>query len=153
MTKTIALIITLSISNITNSHNLSMEEVRNNYVKAVSDKQVCKTMISNLIGNHENNNVYLAYLGAFQAIWANHTINPIEKLNTFNKGKNNIDKALKMSEDNIEIRFIRYSIQKKTPAFLGYKDALQIDKDFLLQRQHTISSPALKRMVNNILKS
>ena len=143
------LLIMFHINNYTNS--MSLEEIRNNYGKAVANKSICKSMINELNTNNINA-VQQAYLGAYQSVWANHAINPIEKLSTFNKGKNNIEKAVKKNANNIEIRFLRFSIQKKSPGFLRYKNHMVQDEKFLIQHQSSITSPALKKMVTDILK-
>ena len=83
-----------------NTNDLKLEEVRKNYQTAVTDENVCQSMIEELSPNLTTN-VLLAYYGAFQTIWANHAINPIEKLETFNKGRKNIDKAAENSPNNL----------------------------------------------------
>ena len=138
------------LGNIFNSNALSLEVIRNNYQVAVKDKDICLSMIQQLKNNTESN-VHLAYLGAFQTIWANHTFNPINKLSTFNKGKENIDKAAKLSPNDVEIIFIRHSVQKNCPWFLGYHENLAEDKNFLYEALNSISSPELKSMVENLL--
>ena len=86
-------------------NSININNVRANYEVAVSDKKICKLMLSELCKNESP--VLIAYYGAYQTIWANHVYNPIEKLKTFNKGKGNIDKAIKIKTNNIEIIFIK----------------------------------------------
>lgn len=131
---------------------LTLDEVRVNYPTAVVDKSICRSMILQLSENHETD-VFLAYLGAYQTIWARHIFNPISKLHTFNKGKRNIDAAARRSPQNVEVILIRHSIQKHSPAFLGYKDMLEKDRNFLKNHLQTISSPKLKKMVETVLAS
>ena len=147
----IASLITLVFSSLILSSPVIMENVRKNFQNAVNDKESCKNMITEL-GKLNDNNVQLAYYGAFQAIWANHVFNPIEKLSTFNKGKKNIDNAAKLSPDYIEIIFVRYSIQKNCPRFLGYRSNLKEDRNFLIKNVSTVVSLDLKKMVENIIK-
>src|SRR6188768_560912 len=90
---------------------ISLDDVRHNYPLAVKDKNICRSMILAL-ENQMESNVHLAYLGAYQTIWANHTFNPMDKLSTFNKGKENIDTAALLSPKDVEIIFIRHSVQK-----------------------------------------
>ena len=137
--------------NILNANAVNLEIIRKNYLVAVKDKNICSSMIHQLENNPESN-VHLAYLGAFQTIWAKHILNPINKLSTFNKGKENIDKAAKLSPNNVEIVFIRHSIQKNCPGFLGYRDNLKEDEKFLLKNRNSITSATLKNMVDKILK-
>jgi hypothetical protein len=131
---------------------LHLEVIRQHYLVAVMDKSICYSMVLELEKDVESN-VHLAYLGAFQAIWAQHTFNPFEKLSSFHKGIKNIEKAATQSPNNIEVIFIRYSVQKNCPRFLGYSDHLREDEMFLQANRKNITSPTLKSMVENLLKN
>lgn len=128
----------------------SLTELRTNYTKAVKSKTICEQMISQLEKN-ASTPVYLAYLGAYQTIWANHVINPISKLNTFKKGKNNLEKAISSDQNLIESRFLRYSIQKNAPQFLGYSKHLNEDELFLKKHLKEVQSPELYNAIKSIL--
>lgn len=132
------------------AHAPDMDYVRNSYGKAVHDKNLCSRMISDLT-THQQNHAYLAYLGAFQAIWANHVFSPVSKYSTFSAGKNNIEKAIKKAPLDPEIRFIRLSVQKNIPAFLGYSNHIDEDTRFLKKHLKEISSPVLLRMIQKLL--
>ena len=129
-----------------------LETIRKNYELAVTDKGICQKMIKEL-GSKVEDHVNLAYLGAFQAIWANHLFNPVSKLMSFNKGKENIEKAVQKAPGNVEIRLIRLSIQKKSPAFLGYQRNIDEDQRYIKTNQQSISSPVLLKMVTALLNS
>lgn len=135
------------ISNFLFSQNLDL--YRKNYVSAVSDKKVCEAMIKDL-KDHQHIDIYRAYLGAYQTIWANHVINPISKLNTFKKGKNNLELSIKNSPHNIEIKFLRYTIQKKAPKFLGYYENINNDRLFILSNKRTVTDNVLKELLKNV---
>lgn len=128
------------------------EYFREHYEKAVTDKALCKSLIEKLSNNTSKTALNQAYLGAFQAVWANHVGNPISKLKTFNKGKDNIEKAIKKSPNNVEIRFLRLSIQKNIPKILGYNQHITADTNFLIKHKNTIQSAKLKEMVERVLK-
>jgi hypothetical protein len=127
-----------------------MEYLRSHYDKTVSDKQLCRSLIDQL-SKHTGNNVHLAYLGAFQAIWANHTYNPVSKLSSFNKGKNNIEKAVKADPVNVEIRILRLSVQRQCPGFLGYNSNIKDDTVFLNEHINSVTSPALRKTAATLL--
>jgi type III secretion system FlhB-like substrate exporter len=57
------------------------------------------------------------------------------------------------SPENVEVIFIRYSVQKNCPRFLGYSDNMVEDKIFLQANKNSIPSPTLKSMVENLLKN
>ncbi|MNL63352.1 hypothetical protein D3C87_1874840 [compost metagenome] len=93
----------------------------------------------------------MAYLGAFQTIWAKHVINPISKLSTFKKGKKNIEDAVKSKPDNVEIRFVRLSVQVNCPSFLGYSGKINEDKKIVQMGIQNVKSVILKKMMEAII--
>lgn len=129
------------------AHNI--ETYRKNYMRAVEDKTICKSMIEELT-KHQKKPIYKAYLGAYQTIWANHAVNPLSKLNTFNKGKTNIEEAIKSDPKNIEIRFLRYSIQVKAPKFLGYHKNLDSDRLFILSNKRLVKEESLNQLIKYV---
>ncbi len=149
--KHLFLVFAVVLSYIPPSNALDVDIVRTSYAKAVQDKSLCWTMIQQL-ENHTNNNVYLAYLGAFQTIWANHVFSPVDKIMTFRTGRMNIEKAASSASNNIEVIFIRHSVQKNCPAFLGYNTHLEADRANLLKHRREITSTTLKNMVDNLLR-
>jgi hypothetical protein len=132
------------------SLGLDLEYIRNNYQQAVTDKKLCETMIAAL-EETASTNVHLAYLGALQTIWANHVFNPFSKLSTFKKGKATIEKAIKNDSENVEIRYVRLSIQQNCPSFLGYNKNIKEDKEFLKKNKETVTSVDLTKMINSLL--
>ena len=130
------------------AQRIDLNFIRLNYGKAVSDKKLCHRMITEL-QTEKNTPVLLAYLGGLQTIWANHTINPISKLSTFNKGKKNLEKAVEMASEDIEIRFVRLSVQKNAPKFLGYHQQVEVDEVFIEKYKHTITSASLLQLIND----
>lgn len=130
---------------------MDLDDVRINYDKAVADIKLCAQMMETL-EPMKNEAIFLAYLGGLQTIWAKHTIVPLSKLNTFNKGKKNIEAAIKKEPSNIEIKFIRLSVQKNAPTFLGYNSNIQEDDNYIKLHQKEISSPIVKNRLNELLK-
>lgn len=128
-----------------------LEQVRLNYITAVSDKEKCKTMIEEL-KTKTNQPIYLGYLGAYQAIWANHVGNPFSKLKTFNQGKDNIQKAIEEDANNVELRYLRLSIQKNVPAILGYRNMIQQDTDFLKAHIKDVTSNIVLKNIETLIK-
>ena len=125
--------------------------LRKNLPLAVDEKKICEQMMNLLLKNAKTS-VEISYLGVYQTIWANHVINPISKLSTFKKGTKNIDLAIKQQPNDVEIRFIRHSVQKNAPQFLGYSGALKADESFLKSNYHQVESTTLKEMIKNLLQ-
>lgn len=129
-----------------------LQTFRHNYGKVVSDKMLCEEMLKDLEKEKNNSPIYLGYLGAYQTIWANHVFNPLEKLNTFRKGKKNIEHAINQQPKNVELRFIRFSVQKKAPSFLGYRSHIKEDEDFIRKNRDAISSEIVNKNIDALLK-
>lgn len=132
-------------------HSQSLSEVQKNYTYAVKNKQICKQMITYL-EKENNSSLTLGYLGAYQAVWANHAINPFQKLNTFSKGKKNIEEAIKKDFKNVELRYLRYSIQKNAPGFLNYKNNIEEDLKYLKENLSKIKDSLLILNLSELLK-
>lgn len=128
-----------------------LDFVRANYNKFAFDKDLCKKMISDLLKLKNNSATHLAYLGALKAIWANHVFNPIGKLNTFKEGKEYIERAIRQQPNNVELRFIRLSVQKNAPSFLGYSSNVEEDTEFINKNSSQVDS-VLKKNIELILK-
>ncbi|BAV07475.1 hypothetical protein SAMN05421788_109171 [Filimonas lacunae] len=126
--------------------NPPLDEIRSQYALSVTDKQVCKRMIV-MLQSTTQQPVSLAYLGAFQAIWANHTWNPLEKLSSFKKGKRNIEKAVATGGNEVEIHFVRLSIQYNVPKMLRYHSEINADKNFILSHYASIPNSSLRLLI------
>lgn len=129
-----------------------LDEVRKNYSKMASNEDLCKTAMANLSEIKDHSATHLGYLGGLQTIWANHVFSPISKLNTFNKGKKNIEQAIKKEPKNVELRFIRLSVQKNAPSFLGYYSNIKEDMQFIKNNRSGIKSEILNKHIEPLLK-
>ncbi len=78
--------------------------------------------------------IMIGYKGMASFMLCNYSYNPYNKLKYFSEGKNLLDKAISMSSDNTELRFLRYTIQKNVPSFLGYSSNLVEDKQLMTKK-------------------
>jgi hypothetical protein len=62
----------------------------------------------------------LAYTGAIDALKAKHAFNPFTKFSRIISSLNTLERAVNREPNNLEIRFIRFSILHNLPGFLGY---------------------------------
>ncbi|MFM9944190.1 MAG: hypothetical protein ACKVQB_03060 [Bacteroidia bacterium] len=132
----------------------SANEVRQLYQKAVTEEVSCNKIISILRNYNENNNPLLAgYKACAIMMMANHVINPYTKLSNFKKGKNLLEKCIVADSKNIELRFLRFSIQTKAPSFLGYTSAINKDKLFLINSVSSTTDSKLKELIVLFLKN
>ena len=141
-------ILLLLLSSFTAS-NLSITEVRNAYEKAVYSEQVANELLDKL--NSTNNNTLLGYKGTVTMMMAKHVFSPYKKLNYFKAGKEILEQALQKEPLNVELRYLRFSIQSNSPKFLEYDSNLQSDKLFLLKEVKTLTDADLKQRITKFL--
>ena len=130
--------------------DIFLEQVRNLYVLAAEQEKSCEELIKHLEPYNENNHpLYAGYKAAATMLMAKYVFSPFSKLNNFKKGKSLLEKSISKDDQNVELRFIRYSIQLHAPSFLNYKDAIKDDKTFLITNYNGLKDQQLK---NNILQ-
>lgn len=78
--------------------------------------------------------------------------NPVNKLEAFNKGRKLLDNLIKQDSSNLELRFLRYTIQDNAPGFLGYDDNIEEDKKFIQKGYLALTDIDLKTRIISYLK-
>lgn len=117
------------------------EELRKKFYLSVSDGTAAKIFLSELSSKGSNQLPLLnGYKAAMLMVMANHVYNPYSKLRYFLDGKKELEKAILLDPNNIELRFIRFSIQTNVPSFLGYADNKEEDRDYMLQHIHLLNT-------------
>jgi len=84
------------------------------------------------LSKNSNDPTVLAYAAGAEMASAQYKLSPFSKLSAFNSGKAKLESIVMANLENVEVRFIRLSIQLKCPAFLGYNKAVKSDRLFVL---------------------
>ncbi len=128
-------------------------EVRILFQYSAIKEDSCKKLITILNSYNEENNPLLAgYKACATMMMAKYVFNPFSKLSSFYKGRNLLEKSIEADKENIELRFLRFSIQNSVPSFLGYKSSIDNDKLFLMNRLSTVKDTSLKQWIVSFLK-
>jgi len=123
-------------------------DVRINYKEAVFSKSKAFLLSNDLKGITKNDDQRLvAYKGATTALTAKYQKGAKLKGETFKKGIELIEYAVAQSSSDIEIRFVRLSIQQNSPKFLKYNSDIEVDKNFILKNFNQIKSTELKEYI------
>lgn len=130
--------------------NPNLSELRNLLSKAPNSKSSWIEM-AKLLAEVDNKSpaVLVCYKGVSNMMEAKYVISPWSKLSSFKKGKKLIEEAVKKDARNLEIRFLRYSVQTNIPAFLDYNDDKESDKQFILAN---VGNTKDKELKNNIVQ-
>lgn len=78
---------------------------------------------------------------------------PFTKLKYFKKGKTILDETINENPTNIEIRYIRFLMQKQIPDFLGYNDNINEDFNVIVDGIiiYDLQSEMKSEIMNNML--
>ncbi len=76
----------------------------------------------------------------------------INKMSNFNKGKDLLEQAIRARPSELELHFLRLTIQYNLPGFLGYKSDIDGDKKFVLDH-FSEAGPNLKERITNYVKN
>ena len=131
---------------------VTLPQIRTMYIKANDNENACKELLALLKPYDESNNpLYLGYKAGATMIMAKHSINPINKLSWFNKGKKMLETAIKADNKDVELRCLRFGIQSNIPSFLSYKQDISTDKKFILLSYPHVKDAVLKSNIVNFL--
>lgn len=93
----------------------------------------------------------LAYTGAIDALKAKHAFNPFTKFSMVISSLNTLERAVNREPNNLEIRFIRFSILHNLPGFLGYgnerRDDISVIVAQLAKKDYVKYDPTLQKNV------
>jgi hypothetical protein len=87
------------------------------------------------------------YRACSKMMSAKYFINPLTKLTEFKQGKQQLEHCIQKDPNNIELIYIRYSIQTHVPSFLGYSSDLDQDKQKLKQASTNLTDLELKKNI------
>jgi len=94
-----------------NGQGVTIETLRKEYYKVSTDSITCGKLYDKVENLTSTDNLINGYKGAITAAMANHVKSKAEKLKLFNSGKKLIEAAIKADAQNVELRFLRFTIQ------------------------------------------
>jgi len=135
-----------------------LDKLRLQFYQAVDNKDVAKKFFERMKLEQGISAVHLAYYGSAQTLMGKHAWNPYQKLSHLKSGMQVLSSASKKAPDDLEIRFLRFSIEHYLPTFLGMSKHLDEDRKkivSLVQRRQcgSLSKDVLKNMVSFVVKS
>ncbi len=111
---------------------MNLDEIRRLFSEA-SDNELKTSQLYTILEEQTSQNpILLAYRASAEALQAKHAWNPLTKWANIAKSMQLFQQAVDIEPNNIEIRFLRYSIQNNTPSILGYSGNLAEDKQKMI---------------------
>lgn len=98
--------------------------------KSIEGVNEIKELIS-LSKNSLDHPVILAYYFTGKLMMLDYSNNPFEKYKIFKTKTKQIDSIINTNKKNIEVRLLRYVLQKNSPYFLKYNSDLRNDINYI----------------------
>ena len=138
---------------ICNAQTNKLDQIRKSYIESAQSEENINKLISTCEEyKSKNDSVIYAYRTVADLMLMKYKYNPLYKLKLFTEYSRKLDLIVTNNFKNIEIRFLRYCVQKQTPRFLGYYDNLELDYQFIIQNID-IQSKELQKYIRSTLKS
>lgn len=125
--------------------------IRELYVKASTDEEVHSKLVSTLEPVEQGSPILFGYKAAAHMMSAQYTYNPYSKYRYFKEGRSMIESVIRSHPNDVELRYLRLSIQLNLPEMLNYSENINEDKNFLLQEFKSLSDPSLKNRIRELL--
>lgn len=111
---------------------LSLPQIRARYRESVDDREEAEALWRKLKDYRGEDGVILAYKAATRILMSHHSWMPMEKLAYLKEAMYLFRQAVRHAPDNIEVRFLRFSIEHSLPAYLDESKDLEEDKAAIL---------------------
>ncbi|MDR2271478.1 MAG: hypothetical protein LBF27_11300 [Sphingobacterium sp.] len=151
MTRIVLTVFLFTIAKMGLGQQLNIDKIRKDYAEAVKDEDLCERNFD-LLDEGAKSTTEKVYRAAYEILLAKHMGNPFKKVGQFKEGKKHLEEIIKDNPNHIEARFIRWSVQVHAPSFLGYKDNIIEDKNFLVKNLHKLPNEEAKSIIYNYLK-
>ena len=93
------------------AQTVSIDAIRKDYEKVRTDSSSCAKLYKKINQGTITDNLLTGYKGAITASMANYSKNKQEKINLFKEGKQLLEKAIVKDSNDVELRFLRMTIQ------------------------------------------
>ncbi|MEN7548494.1 hypothetical protein AAG747_11275 [Rapidithrix thailandica] len=136
---------------------IALDELRLLYLEAFQQEEKAGKMLHFFKSKTRKSPVEEAYHGAFYALSALHKKMPVKRLSLVKKAKKHLKKAVKSAPEQIEIRFLRFSLNHYLPDLFKNEKMLQEDQAQLLKLfrslEETQQEPELLQIIAGFMLS
>lgn len=121
----------------------TLDNIRESYVAGVENETKLESLHEYLDRLKKKAPIHTAYLGACEGLLAKHHWNPYKKVAFLKQAGKTLQSAVEEAPQNIEIRFLRFSMQHYIPEFLGQSKELEKDRSAIVKYFNTPENKTL----------
>ncbi|MBC7913719.1 MAG: hypothetical protein H7Y07_06310 [Pyrinomonadaceae bacterium] len=108
-------------------------QIRKQYYAALTNQKAADKLYKELKSKTVAQPIIMAYFGSVQALRAKHAFNPYNKVSYLKSGLKTLDASVSKSPENLEIRYLRFTLEYYIPSFLGYSKHLETDRKKIIE--------------------
>jgi len=108
----------------------TLETARAYYLKGGTDSKSAESLKTLTTGKTEA--IYKAYNGVAWGFLAKHNNNPVNKLSYVKKSLSLLNDAVLADAINVEVRFLRFSVEENIPSIVSFTSHVAGDKAMIL---------------------
>jgi hypothetical protein len=131
----------------------AIQDIRHEFYKSTLDYKYASPLLEKLKGIKAPSALELAYTGATEAILAKPGWNIFKKMGHLKRSRDCFNHAVALDFSDVEIRFLRLSIEHHLPGYLGFSSHILQDKQMILDSMDFFENKDLgQEMMDFILK-
>lgn len=143
------LILFLSISLL----GIDISELREKYPKASTSTEITNNLYHQLSSiSLSDNPKLLAYKGAILSLMAKNAKTIKDKKMYFQECVQFLEAAVKDAQNDLEIRYLRLSVQEHAPKIVKYSKNIDEDKNLIMEHYGTTKDAELKACIKSYIK-
>ncbi|MEX8546344.1 MAG: hypothetical protein V5804_01975 [Mucilaginibacter sp.] len=116
------------------SQKTDVLEIRKAMLRAIKSPIVTDSLYNELQKINKKPPLILGYFGSLQALKAKDSWNPYKKVKMLTSSHKTMEQAVNASPNDLEIRFLRFSIEFYLPGFLGLSKDMVSDKNMIIHQ-------------------
>lgn len=151
MKKIILLLVFVSLQ-ISAFCQVTIDEARKIYTESMDNKTTCEAAYAKFASVKNSGNPLLTgYKGAVSVAMSKHGKAAKEKLAYFNEGKKLIESSILEDNKNVELRFIRFTIQTNVPPALKYNKEIANDKKYIIDNLASVKNSGVRSRIKEYM--
>lgn len=107
-------------------------ELRKLYYQSYKDKAAADKLYKQTRVYDAQQPKLLGYKAVASMMMCNYVTNPYTRVKYFYAGKGELEKAIKTSPADVELRYLRYAVQENVPGVLNYNGSLNEDRTIIV---------------------
>ena len=114
------------------AQEFTLDELRHQFYLTTLDYKYAPPLIEKLHAAESPSALQLAYMGATEAILAKPGWNIFKKLQHLRNSRSYFTQAIEHDMTDLEIRFLRLSVEHHIPGYLGFSKNIEKDKGVIM---------------------